>query len=100
VAVCCSCPSRISRACAAIVFLSVAMGSREVETRRFTFFLGGFLIMLQNKTRLVIPVRVEMLHTEDRPGTANLKFRSSNPPIFSLVEPLPSRSNWNYLLLS
>ena len=67
-AFCCSTPSRISRACAAIVFFSVLMDSLEVEARRFTFFLGGFLFMLQNKTRLEIPVRVDMLHTEDATG--------------------------------
>src|SRR5687767_4205559 len=58
VALCCSIPSRISCACAAIVCLSFAMDSPEVEPRRFTFFFGSFLFMLQNKTRLEIPVRV------------------------------------------
>ncbi len=51
------------------------MDSPEVEARRFTFFLGGFLFMLQNKTRLEIPVRVYLRHTDDETGndqSANL----------------------------
>ena len=34
------------------------MDSPEEALRRFTFFFGGFLFILQNKTRLEIPVRV------------------------------------------
>ena len=61
-------PGESLPACASIVFLRVAMDSPEVEARRFTVFLGDFLFMLQNKTRLEIPVRVDMTHTEGATG--------------------------------
>ena len=44
------------------------MDSPEVEARRFTFFFGGFLIILQNKTRLETPVRVNMMHAQGATG--------------------------------
>jgi hypothetical protein len=43
VAACCSAPSRISRACAATVFFSLAIDSPEDGRRRFAFdFLNFF----------------------------------------------------------
>jgi hypothetical protein len=55
VADCCSAPSRISRACAATVFFSLARESAEAIARGFAFgFFGVFfeVVFTVQKTRL------------------------------------------------
>src|SRR5262245_24233634 len=56
VAACCSAPSRISCACAAIVFFNIETDSWEEVTRFPLVFLVFFFIY--KKTRLEVPVRV------------------------------------------
>jgi len=67
VAVCWSAPSRISRACAAIVFFSSTTESREDEERRFTVdcFEAFLFIRAKQKARLANPVRAHVTHIHD-----------------------------------
>jgi len=90
VAACCSAPSRISCACAAILFFSAATESLEEEARFLRLaFLRGFLFICK-ETRLGTPVQVHVMHTKSaavkddkrRPGrlcVGNPKFEYRNP---------------------
>src|SRR4030095_4239542 len=66
VAPCCSTPSRIPRACAAILFFNFATESPEDEERRFVvdFFEAFLFIRAKQKARLANPVRAHATHIQ------------------------------------
>src|SRR6266542_5267580 len=98
VAVCCSVPSRISRACAAIVFFSSATESPEDEERRFIvdFFEAFLFIRAKQKARLANPVRAYATHIQGATVIDQSANSIGNRLMFSLLEAPPSRSVEGY----